>query len=283
MNNIKGLFNKNKESGVILPLLLGILALGGLIITSSLRYATTNLESQKRVNELTKGSYAADAGIEQALWSLQGGGQPPQQLTGTVNGMNVSLDTVSQGTYVLYLGQLIQPSVHNNYLDVQTDIMWDQQQQANRFTVTITKQAGPTKIHLEQVGARLPPGYTYKTGSANPFVNNLSRNEPQISQDQFGCSMINWVFSNPLPSVTTSQPVATQTFYMNGPQTVQGGSYGWTVANSADIGAVSSLEGGLYKITATATDNRTGKITGKIETNIVMSDETYITSWQVLR
>jgi hypothetical protein len=60
-----------KEAGQILPMALVLLLLGDLAIFPTLSLATTNLKATQRVDEQTREMYAADAGINNALWYLQ--------------------------------------------------------------------------------------------------------------------------------------------------------------------------------------------------------------------
>ncbi|MFQ6122709.1 MAG: hypothetical protein ACE5LA_06605, partial [Dehalococcoidales bacterium] len=58
------------EKGQVLATVLALLVLGGLAITPSLNYIATSLNAGRIIDEGVKGVYAADAGVENALWSL---------------------------------------------------------------------------------------------------------------------------------------------------------------------------------------------------------------------
>jgi hypothetical protein len=60
-----------KESGQVLPMALILMLLGGLVVVPTLSLATTNLKATTAVDQHTHELYAADAGIEDALWYLQ--------------------------------------------------------------------------------------------------------------------------------------------------------------------------------------------------------------------
>jgi hypothetical protein len=60
-----------KEAGQVLPMALVLLLLGGIIIIPTLNFATTNLRATRAVDQHTRELYAADAGVEDALWYLQ--------------------------------------------------------------------------------------------------------------------------------------------------------------------------------------------------------------------
>ncbi|MDD5037866.1 MAG: hypothetical protein PHN78_00875, partial [Dehalococcoidales bacterium] len=262
---------------------LALLALGGLTIATSLNYVTNSLKAKLIIDEGISGLYAADAGLEDAIWSLRNSAPPPQQLVENINQMHVTIETEASGNYTLCLGEMVPFDVHNIYLDVQGVIVWDEQEQAYKYTVTITWQpgSGTSVIHISEIGARLPPGYSYQAGSAAMFQDNTSTSEPDEYLDGVGAHMVNWVLGSPSPSVSQNNPVLTQAFYITGEGELEG-DYAWVVADRSDIGAVGELTGGLYTITATATRPEDGKITGQIVAEVMVTDDTYITSWQVL-
>ena len=278
------LFRKlNGERGQVLPLVLAFLAIGSLTIVPSLNYVTSNLNSSRSLNSAMKGTYAADAAIENTLWSLARSIAPPAQLTG-VNNMSVSIQTENKGQYTLYFGELIQPGVHNDYLDVASSIVWDAGASAYKFTITVTwlPNEGEPVIHLDAVGGRLPPGYTYTAGSAALFAANLSQDEPAIVLDSVGAKMVNWEFGTPAPKVSQTDPVATQTFYITGSGPLDG-YYSWVVANRTDVGAVGEFSGGLYRITSVARRVEDNRVTARIVADVLINTEdTFVLSWQTV-
>jgi hypothetical protein len=270
------------EKGQVLPAVLALLVLGGLAIAPSLNYAATNLNSTRLIEKGVSGVYAADAGVEDTLWHLGNGVSPAEQLPENINKMEVAIQTEEKGTYTLYLGELIEPGGHSEYLSVDGEMVWDEGAGAYKYTITITWQpgSGAPVIHLEEVGARLPVGYSYQSGSAAVFADNLSTSEPDEIVDGLGAYLLNWVLVNPYPSVSESNPVQTQTFYITGAGN-QEGDYAWVVANRQDIGAVGEIAGTSYRITATATRPGTGEAAGKIVADVMIGGgTTYILSWQ---
>ena len=274
----------SSERGQVLPLVLALWALGGLTIASSLNYASTSLNAERILDEAMKGVYAAEAGVEDALWCLGKGISPPQQLPENINQMEVAIETEEKGFYTLYLGELIEPGGHSDYLDIYGEVMWDEGAEAYKYTITVAWQpdSGTPVIHLEEVGARLPPGYSYQAGSAADFVDNLSTGEPDETIDMLGAYMLNWELGTPQPQVSEVIPVQTQTFYITGDGELEG-NYAWVVANREDVGAVGEIAGTKYQITATATRSGDGRATAKILADVMIGERTDIISWQILR
>ena len=196
----------SSEKGQALPIVLAVLALGGLTIAMSLNYTSTSLNSSRILQEKMKGVYAAGAGVEDALWSLGYGIFPPTQLPEDINQMEVEIQTEDKGTYIL--------SQHSVYLDVDGEVVWDEMAQAYKYTITVIWQpgSGTPEVKLDEVRARLPIGYSYQSGSAANFIENLATGEPDETVDTQGAYLLNWELEPPQPSVSEANPVQTQTF-----------------------------------------------------------------------
>ena len=271
------------ESGQALLITLAMLVIGGLTIVPSLNLTFSSVKSSHRLEEGTRGTYAADAGIEDTLWALANGLSPSSQLPDNINGMQVNLQTVDKGVYTVYLGELIEPGGHSEYLDVSGNITWDPGADAYKYTITVTwiPNPGPPTIHLGEVGARIPVGYTYQAGSAADFAENLSTDEPEETLDGQDAYLLNWDLGTPAPYVSGAQPVQTQIFYIDGTGNLED-YYSWVVADREDIGAVGEITGTAYRITARALCPETGETTATIVAEIMIGGGvTHITSWQI--
>jgi hypothetical protein len=271
------------ETGHILPLVLVLVTVGGLTIAPMLADAATSLKNSQTVEEGINGMFAADAGIEYVVWCLDNSITPPAQLPESINGMDVSLAVVDQGAFTLYFGELIQAGSHSTHLDVDGTIVWDEGASAYKYTITVTWQAdaGTPVIHLEEVGASVPDGFNYQSDSAASFAGNLSTGEPDQTAEAGGGWLLNWVLSPPHPSVSESEPVRTQTFYLTGAGDLDGG-YAWVIASREDIGAAGEVSGNLYDITVTATRSSTGEVASVVTAGAVtQAGSVDIVSWTV--
>ncbi len=270
------------EAGQALPIVLVLLVLGGLMITPSLNYAATALNYSRTIDKSIHGLYAADAGVEDALWHLQNGIPPSQQLSENIDQMELTMQTEDKGTCTAYCDTLVEASGHSDYLSVDGEIIWDEEAAAYKYTITVNWEGGSSTIHLKEVGARLPLDYSYQPGSAASFANNLSTAEPEEILDSSGARVLNWAFAPPpYPSVTTSNPQQTQTFYITG-EGGQSGHFAWVVAVREDIGTVGEITGNLYRITATARQPGNSEITGRIVADVIVAGgATHIISWQI--
>ncbi|MBN1643456.1 MAG: hypothetical protein JW856_01350 [Dehalococcoidales bacterium] len=272
------------EQGQALLIVLALLVFGGLTITPCLNFTATSLANSRAIKSDLDGIYAADAGVENAIWCLEHNQSPPTQLSGELNQMDVTLLTEDMGSFIMYLGEMLAPGEHADYLSIHGEIEWNETAQAYKYTITVTMTDSEYPIiHLTGIGARLPVGYSYVTSSAADFPDNLSNNEPDIIYDSMGAQMVNWEFSTPSPSVTTSDPVVTQTFYFTGEEEIHG-NYAWVVANREDIGGVGEINGTLYLINATATNTLTGEVTGRISAKVMMVNGlALVMTWEILK
>jgi len=271
------------EAGQAFPVVLALLIIGGLTIVPSLNLTFSSAKTSHMLEAGIKGNYAADAGVEDALWSLANGMSPPSQLSDSINDMQVNIQTVDKGTYTVYLSEFIEPGEHSDYLDVDGEITWDPGADAYKYTITVTWQPnpGPPTIHLEEVGARIPVGYTYQALSAADFAENLSTDEPEEILDGQGAYLLNWDLGLPAPYVSEAQPVQTQIFHITGVGNLED-YYAWVVANRSDIGAVGEITGTAYQITARAVCPETGDTTATIVAEAMIGGGlTYITSWRI--
>jgi len=272
----------SSEKGQALPIVLILLALGGLAIVPSLNYAATGLNSSQNIERNMKGLYAAEAGVENALWCLGNSILPPEQLPETINQMNVSIQTENFGIYTLYLSEMVELE-HHAYLDVYGEMVWDEGAEAYKYIITIEyrPEAGGT-IHLDEVGVRLPIGYGYQTGSSALFTENLSVYNPDVVVDALGSNMLNWVLEDG-PKIDDDDPVKTQTFYVTG-QGNQEGDYTWVLAGSSSIGLIGQYSGYLYKITATATIPENSEVAAIVTADVMIwieADTADILAWQI--
>ena len=98
---------RRNEKGQALVLVLCFLILGGLTIAPLLAYMSTGINAGQLHKEKMVGSYAADAGVELALWNLtigelevpEGGQVALPQFTINTQTLDVTIDNIDDRTY----------------------------------------------------------------------------------------------------------------------------------------------------------------------------------------
>jgi len=100
---VTGIVNKliGQEKGQALIIVLVLMLLGGLIITPMLGYMGTGLKAGQVYENKTHELYAADAGVEYAIWQLKHGGLEATPPEFTLNGktVNVTIEDKGQSVY----------------------------------------------------------------------------------------------------------------------------------------------------------------------------------------
>ena len=86
----------NSEKGQALPLALIILSIGALLVGAFLSYTSTNLIASRIRERIVEGQYAADAGVEDAIWNLLYG-DFPTILTDPEDSISYTLDKSING------------------------------------------------------------------------------------------------------------------------------------------------------------------------------------------
>ncbi len=274
------------QRGVALPIVLCVLAVGSLTIAASLNYSSTVLRSNRTVKQNVDGIYAAGAGIEHAVWSLSHGVPPLTQLPEQINHLSVNISTVSAGNFTLYLGDLVGFSSKSGVLSVTSNLT---QNGTNRYRydIIVTREdvPGPETIHLQEVGARLPPGFSYNDTASRSDNKSLGSGNPIMTQDEAGAWMLQWQWSSsnrPKLEDAEGENIFILSFYITGDD-VPEGEYAWTLADASGYGLYGELIGGRYVITADAVrpgDNRT---ISRIIADLIRQGEgtNYITSWKI--
>lgn len=275
---------KVNQQGQALPIVLCLLAVGGLTIAASLNFSTNTLNGTGIVKQNFDGIYAAGAGIEYNLWAVKTGNATVTQLPQQVNNLAVNISTYVSSTFsTLYINNLTPGGVHSESYHVTVNIT---AAGGNTYNVTInvtTDDDAKNNAKFAELGTVLPLGYTYVNNSAsvNPSGNITPSNPALTGYDSQGGQWVKWTWSGGTgPSLVKNQ-VYTEKFQITGTGGTDG-AYAWIIGNSADIGVVGQISGMPTTINATAIRTRDGKIIARIYAHaLVGSGGVYILSWRV--
>ncbi len=178
-----------KQAGQVLPMALVLLTVGAMVIVPTLILTQTNLNATQIVDRHTAELYAADAGIQDAMWYLQSDTRrqiinPTDQWPHTYNmtddinlkDVQVTMDhawllgPVGGVAYRSLPETQPQPSPDPSYMYYGND-HWitmgaiDVNNHAN-FVVNISTDLNPTTVNVDHIGVWLPQGYSYVNNSA---------------------------------------------------------------------------------------------------------------------
>ncbi len=215
------------------------LTLGMLLITPILYYMSTGVKAATVYKGVTSELYAADAGVEYAMWCIKSGLSVNSTIS--VGGIPVTI-IVSQLAELPYGPVMTDTGPQSWRIQVSTAVVNNGN---GTFTCTITvANVGPSTIHLVEIGTGLPDGFTYVTGSTSG--NFTTANPSSISGDE-----IYWTLDSPkLDSQESKQHI----FRIQGTGTPEG-YYSWAKAQVASIGIVSGCFG--YNIVSQANGDTT--------------------------
>lgn len=273
------------ESGQALPIVLVLLVLGGLTIAPCLSYAATSLNSGGVIEKNTKGLYAADTGIEDALWKL--GNNPPASYPysyelADVNRLSVTV--LMEEVTTLYGIVIGSPGTHSDSMEVHGEMAYDEGLGAYLYTVTVINKVDSV-IHLSEILVSLPQDFEYIAGSTG---GDFTTADPEIRGEPATGITLVWDFGSPRPAIEGAPDpehgvytTASHTFQLSGPPDYSGDDgYVWVVATRQDIGCVG--EANAYKITAKAKDGDTTVITvkaGVLRDNV--TGELLVSCWEI--
>lgn len=286
------------EEGQVFVLALILLLVGGLILAPLLSYMSTGLMAGQVFEKKMAGLYAADAGVEDALWKLIND-QPVQypydyQLPADVNEMSVSI--VIEEVTTFYTLDVGEGGVHNYYFELESELVqppyYDEGENdyIHEWRLILTNKTN-SPVNLERIIVSYSNKLSYLSGLTNEDIDGLA--PPPAGDFESGnreftyldnVTILTWEFPSPRPEIEAAPDpenevytTVTCTFELVGPENAAGITV-LLVIKRTDIGAVWDFK--PFKITAQANDEGTVVIT--VEAGVLEgSDTVSVGSWQI--
>ncbi len=267
---------KREEIGAALPIVLAMLALGSLLIVPSLNYVATSVKTGGVMEKNMEGLYAADTGVEDALWKLKYD-EPASfpysyQLT-DINGMSVNV--VIEEVTTLFGEELVEGGGHSDWLVITKTITYDAG--IYYFTLSLTNE-GEGNMKIEKIVLDLPHDLEYVDGSTGGDLSD----DDDLTVNGDSSMGITLIWDIPVPHPTISEGATkNHTFQLSGPPGVEGvEGHGFVQSTRDDVGTV--WDGDLYpfSITAQAKDT-TDTVVATIHAGVWKGSELSISCWQV--
>ena len=265
------------ETGLILPIVLVMLALGSLLIVPSLNYVSTSLKTGEMVEKNVKGLYAAEAGIEDALWKLLYDNDVPTPLpypyqVTNVNGMTVYVVIDLVGS--LFDEETGPVGDHSDWLLMTKTVNYDAG--IYYYTLSITN-SGVGNMKVEMILIDFPSSLEYVTNSTG---GDITTDTPEISgSPTTGISLV-WDIPVPHPTIE-EEGTGYHTFQLSGPPDVPGvEGHGFVRTARDDVGTVWDGDSYPYKITAEAKDAG-NTVVATIRAGAWMSSQLCVSCWDV--
>jgi len=283
------------EKGQVMILVLILLVVGGLIIAPLLSYMGTGLIVGQVFEKKMDGLYAADAGVEDAIWKIMN--DPPAtypdsyELPADVNEMSVSILIEEVTTFfTLDVGE---GGVHNYYFEFECELVQSPYYDAvegdyiHEWRLILTN-----KTHQPVKVLRIIVSYSteleYLSGLHDDDVVGLKSGSFESFDQEFtyltNITILTWEFTSPRPEIEAAPDpenevytTVTCTFELVGPEDAAGVTV-LLVAAREDIGAVWDFKPFKIMATAQAEDGSTVVVEAGV---LESSDTVSINSWQI--
>ncbi|MBI2869057.1 MAG: hypothetical protein HYX96_04445 [Chloroflexi bacterium] len=270
-------FLRETSGQILIPALI-VLGLSGIISVPLLNLVNTGIKTTGIYQGNTRNIYAADAGVQKALWYIKydpdivsdrqnnNFGRSYTYPAFNVNGSSVAVSI----NYIWLLSGVVDITngayPHDAWLGMSMGGAADPSgdpDQPGTFTITFNySQSGNKKI--QQMGVWLPHGFTYVPGSSSTAIfptNIITSADPNSITPTYGGTNLSWTISPSFSFQGLNPPTATHKFrYLPG-DSLPTGAAAWVKSQSNDIGYQWDNALWWYDIAVTATDGSSGKIT----------------------
>jgi len=265
------------ESGQAIILALIMLALGSMFVIPSVSLAATTVKTGQMVEENMKGVYAADAGIEDALWKLvndKPASFPHSYQIPDINGMSVSVNI--EGVTTISGEEIEPPGGHSDYLEVINSANYSSETGIYSYSMSLTNN-GTGNVKIAKIMIVLPPELEYVVGSAS---GNITTDDPEVIGNPYTGITINWEIANPLPTIPEGEN-SEHNFQLSGPPDIEGvEGHGFVEAQRDDVGTVWNNDSTPYTVTAEA-KNAADEVVATIRMGVWEGSQLEISCWQL--
>ena len=273
LNNLKN----GSSEGQILALVLCFLAIAGVTVTALLNLTGTGMKIGNRYEQRSKLYYAADAGIEDALWKSDHDGYSFTEgdydthldygLSTPVNGKSVNVDVEQVWPLDGLESDEYGTGTHNS-LTITGGIVAAAE---GKYKIQMTYDGSEGSLPVDKVAVWLPSGDNYVPGSSK-WSDSIEEADPVITTVRSG-KVLTWNFDpainfDDLPiagsgggfTPGTEYPAIRRLYFQLTPvDTTVSGSLPWIRTTNTDLYLAWESGSTLYHITSTATDNVTGQ------------------------
>jgi len=263
------------EKGAAFLIVLVMMMVGGLFIVPTLNFVSTSVRTGEVFEEKLKAYYAAEAGVEDALWRMINDKPslfPHSYELAGINGMTVSVVINTVNTIA---GQDIGlGGVHDEFLTITKSVVYNDG--IYDYTLSSTND-GVGNVKVEMILLDFPPGLDYVWDSTG---GDLYGDNPNVIGDSNTGITLFWEFIPPYPTIP-EEATRVHTFQLSSLTEISGvEGHGCVRAYRQDVGTVWDSDSHPYSITAQARDV-TDTVVTTIRTGFWEGGITSITCWQV--
>lgn len=264
-----------QETGHALLIVLVMFTIGSLMLVPTLNSAATNAKIVKKYEKNFQAYYAAEAGVEDALWKVKSEiveNLPYAYELPAVNGFSVDV-TISDVTEIAGV-QIGEEGVHEGWLKIEKYTSYN----SGNYTFTLSlKNNGGGNMKIEKLLIDFPTQLQYVAGSTS---GNICFDEPDvIGTPEMGITVLYEIpspFYNIGPGDTEGQ-----VFQLSGPPDIAVvDAHSVVKASREDVGTVWDADSKPCKVTAQAS-TPDGDVLSVIEAGFWKGANIEISCWQV--
>ncbi len=266
------------EKGQALILVLILLLIGSLIIAPHLGYMATGLKAGRVHEERMLELYAADAGVEDALYQIMNDQVPPDPYSLIVNDKHVSVDIALEEDREGFVDELLNENysgVHSPWTVVTENVT------ADTYTMYVSYNGSASNKFVDGIGAWLQG--TYTGGNSTGITEDYPNYDLTVDPNYKGGTAFVWKWTGgdrPVFGATSGVYFRTMSFQF-APTGIPEIHFSWAVVDSANVGVVLGGETfEVWKVAATATDNITEKQTEVTSYVLRQGGEVSIITWE---
>lgn len=288
---------RNREAGLTLVSVLILVFLAGVMVPPLLSYVSTSVIAQQKRTGSSAEFYAADAGVEDALWQVKydhlddtftspvydpyryfgyDGTEWTYNLTRPVNNENVSVSL--SNVWVPKDIDAPDAAEAKNIIDAQRLVVTGSNVGTNSYEIDIAynprSQDEENNLRVQTIGVWLLPGFTFDAGSSNlESDSNAKYYSSPVTEDYYGNEAVIWNFSSTkfvdLPGTDKSESTRVATITFDYTPNKEGGTFcavAWIkTAGVSDIPYAWDADQKVYRIDSTAGDTTVTSYTIKSE------------------
>jgi hypothetical protein len=263
------------QRGTALLLTVIMMFIGSLLILPSLSFISTSVKTGEMIENNLRGLYAAESGIEDAIWRMENDTPASFPFSYQLSDVNKMMVNVTIEEVTTIAGKEVVPSgVHSEDLLVTKATVYSSG--IYYYTLTVTNN-GEGNVKVEMILIDFPPGLEYVAGSTG---GDLYNDDPVVVGDAMSGITIYWEFIPPYPTVPegTSRQ---HTFQLNGPAGINNPEGHAAVrASRQDIGVIWDVDSRPYSISAEAIDTDSN-VVSTIRVGLWGGINSIISCWQV--
>ena len=274
-----------RESGQAIILVLILLLIGGLMLPPLLTFVSTGLKVSQLYEQKTDELYAADAGVEDALWKIKNdipNFLDPYQIT-DINGLSVEVDIDEADTIA---GEPVgDTGQHAEWLIATTNVTYDAGTGNYNYNMSVSNNGTDEEfdVHIARILIDLPPGVDYVADSTSSNLTEPQDAEPTTisGSSATGITLV-WENGTPRPEILAGE-TKHHCFKLSGPPGIEGiEGHGFVEAKPHAMGIYWIMDIVPYSIRSQAKD-ASGAVLAEIRARVWGNSQLLdISSWQII-